>query len=139
MRSRCSLALLTSWLLAGCDERCPEGQFYDFTTARCTPVEDPPPPPPPPPPIDCAQVPKPACVATMEAQFYGNAAICVPTACEPPCMLELGICRVPLEDCPIGYVRDGNVCLVDDAISCYDAPQLDHCVPPLCSEHEVAA
>src|SRR5688572_25904061 len=110
MRSRCPIVLIAVWMLGSCN-RTPYVEL-------------------PPAPIDCAQVPKPACVATMEAQFFWSAAICVPTACESGCTLELGLCRPPQEECPFGYIRDGNVCLIDDAISCYDAPQLEHCVPP---------
>src|SRR5688500_12174237 len=125
-----ALALLSSWMLSGCRDQCPEGQIIDVTTGICGPTDTTPPPPPP----DCSAVPKPPCTAELQPQFFGTAQICVPSACEAGCELRLGICQPPVEECPPGFVREGELCLIDETASCCDFPNLASCIQPFCTE-----
>ncbi len=88
--------------------------------------------------VNCADVPMPAGVSTLEASAQGTACICLPTQCNANYSLQAGAC-LPIVACDAGYRQEGNLCLPVEDVSCYDAPSSPLCIPTRCAEQPTAS
>ncbi|MCB9651034.1 MAG: hypothetical protein H6730_31255 [Deltaproteobacteria bacterium] len=105
-------------------EGCQPGYMFDPAQAACVQLD----------PCKGVTCQMPPGAVAVEAKAQGAACVCAPTQCQAPAYeLQSGYC-VAIVQCNPGYIQEGNVCVPNENVSCYELPQSPLCLPPRCDD-----
>ncbi len=107
---------------------CAVGTMFDAAVNACVELAD------PCAAVNCADITqRPPGVAALKPLAQGTACVCVADGCVSGYEEQAGACLAVVQ-CDPGYVQEGNACIPDETVSCYDLPASPLCIPPRCDD-----